>query len=159
MKLWIIYKDGTLIAKIIAEMLQDRLENYIDVSVGKASKIESSYIVKEDLDYLIVVDSISKTEPSKMIQKWAYRYKENYEKINLQLKTLSGVLISQNEIKTDTNWVEFIQNKILAERIHPPILLLKLNKDSLVSETVIHELVKEYSNQLIKFIINTVGVQ
>jgi hypothetical protein len=159
MKLWIIYKDGILIAKIIAEMLQDRLENYIDVSVGKASKIQSSFIVKKGLDHLIVVDIISKTVPSKVIQDWVYRYKENNEKINLNLKTVSGFLITQNEIKTDTFWVEFIQSKILAKRIYPPILLLKLNKDNLVSEAVIHELVKKYSNKLIQFIINTVGVQ
>jgi len=159
MKLWIIYKDGILIAKIIAEMLQDRLENYTDVSVGKASKIESSFIVKEELDYLIVVDIISKTVPSMMIQNWVYRYKKNNEKINLNLITLSGFLITQNEIKTDTHWVEFIQSKIPAEKIYPPILLLKLNKDNLVSEAVVHELVKEYSNKLIQFIINTVGVQ
>ena len=83
MKLWIIYKDRILIVKIISEMLQDRLENYIDVSVGKASKIEPSFVVKEELDYLIVVDIIRKTLPSLMIQNWVYRYKENNEKIRV----------------------------------------------------------------------------
>ncbi|MBY9003712.1 MAG: hypothetical protein KGD73_07045 [Candidatus Lokiarchaeota archaeon] len=52
MKLWIIYKEGLVISKVIAEMLQDRLEDYIDVSVGTVNKINPSIITEEKLDYL-----------------------------------------------------------------------------------------------------------
>jgi hypothetical protein len=52
-KLWIIYKDGIGFSKIIAEMLQDRLEDYIDVSVGNAKKIDPTFLVEEKFDYLI----------------------------------------------------------------------------------------------------------
>jgi len=50
MNLWIIYKEGMVISKIIAEMLQDRLEDYIDVSVGNAKKIDPSFLAEEKLD-------------------------------------------------------------------------------------------------------------
>jgi hypothetical protein len=40
MRLWIIYKEGIGFLRIIAEMLQDRLEDYIDVSLGIAKKID-----------------------------------------------------------------------------------------------------------------------
>ena len=49
MKLWIIYKNGIGFSKIIAEMLQDRLEDYIDVSVGNAKKIDPAFLVEEKL--------------------------------------------------------------------------------------------------------------
>jgi hypothetical protein len=154
MKLWIIYKDGILIARIIAEMLQDRLENYVDVAVGKISKIEPLFILKEKLFYLIVLDIVNQTLPSVVIQKWVRKYKESNKKINLNLKTLSGCLISQEEIKKDTYWVEFIQSSIQTKVIYPPILLLQLNKSNLVLETDIYNMVKDYSTNFIEFIIN-----
>ncbi|MFX0184866.1 MAG: hypothetical protein ACFE95_17430 [Candidatus Hodarchaeota archaeon] len=152
MKLWIIYKDGFLISKVIAEMLQDRLENYIGVSVGKASKIEPSIIVEEELDYLIVGDIIFKSLPSTIIQNWVLKYRENNRKTNLCLKALSGFLITQNEIKKDIHWSEFIQGYIQAKKFYPPILLLKLNKSDLVFETDVREIVKEYSTKFIELI-------
>ena len=53
MKLWIIYKNGIGFSKFIAEMLQNRLEDYIEVYVGTAKKIDASFLAKEKLDYLI----------------------------------------------------------------------------------------------------------
>ena len=50
MKLWIIYKNGIGFSKIIAEMLQDHFEEYIDVSVGCAKKIDPEFLVEEGLD-------------------------------------------------------------------------------------------------------------
>ena len=44
---------------VIAEMLQDHLEDYIDVSVGNAKKIDPAFLVEERLDYLIIGDAIS----------------------------------------------------------------------------------------------------
>ena len=46
MKLWIIYKEGIGFSKLIAEMLQDRLEDYIDVSVGNAKQIDPAFLVE-----------------------------------------------------------------------------------------------------------------
>ena len=122
------------------------------MSVGKASKIDPSFIVEEELDYLIVGDIISKMLPSMVIQDWVIKYREN-NNFNLILKALSGFIITQNEIK-DTLWAEFIQSNIKTKTFHPPILLLKLHKSDLVSETGVHDLVKEYSNKYIEFITN-----
>ncbi len=155
MKLWIIYKGGFVFLKVIAEMLQDRLENYIDVSVGKASKIKPSFIVEEELDYLIIGDIISEIVPSMEIQNWVLKYGEISEGNNLSLEALSGFLISLNEMNKDTLWFEFIQNNIMAETIYPPILRFKLDKNNLASETYVHRLVKDYSNKIIEFITNT----
>lgn len=152
MKLWIIYKGDSAFSKVIAEMLQDRLENYIDVSVGKSSKIEPSFMVEEELDYLIIGDMISEIIPSVEIQNWVLKYGEISEGNNLSLEALSGFLISLKEMNEDTPWVEFIQNNIVIETIYPPILRLKLDKTNLSFETGVHGRVKEYSNKIIEFI-------
>jgi len=73
-KLWIIYKNGIGFSKIIAEMLQDRLEDYIDVDVGRAKKIDPAYLVEERADFLIIGDIISKEIPSLEIQNWLLKY-------------------------------------------------------------------------------------
>ncbi len=39
------YKNGIGFSKIIAEILQDRLEDYIDVDVGNAKKRSAPHIV------------------------------------------------------------------------------------------------------------------
>ncbi len=143
MKLWIIYKGGFVFSKVIAEMLQDRLENYIDVSVGKASKIEPSFIVEEELDYLIIGDIINEIIPSVEIQNWVLKYREISESNNLNLKTLSGFLITLNEMRKDKVWVNFIHDNIMTETVYPPILCLKLNKTDLAFKTGVHEIVKE----------------
>jgi hypothetical protein len=154
MKLWIIYKGGFVFSKVIAEMLQDHLENYIDVSVGKASKIEPSFIVEENLDYLIIGDIINGTIPSVEIQKWVLKFTEISQDNHLSLEALSGFLISLNGMNKDTLWIKFIQDNIVAERFYPPILHLKLDKTNLATETYVHDLVKEYSSTIIKFITN-----
>jgi hypothetical protein len=155
MKLWIIYKDGLVFSKAIAELLQEFLENYIDVSVGKASKIEPSFIVEEEFDYLIIGDCVSELEPSVEIQSWVTKYRKISEGDNLNLKVLSGFLITLNEISTNTHWLEFIQKNIITETIYPPILRLKLDNTNLASDTCVNAIVKEYSNKIIEFILNT----
>jgi hypothetical protein len=152
MKLWIIHKGGFVFSKIVSEMLQDRLENYIDVSVGNASKIEPSFVIEEELDYLIIGDIISEMIPSLEIQKWVLKYREISEGNNLRLKALSGFLISLNEMKKDTVWLEFIHNNIKTDTIHPQILCLKLDTTNLATENYVHEIVKDYSDKIIEFI-------
>ena len=53
---------------MIAEMLQDRLEDYLDVSVGNAKKIDPSFLVEERVDYLIIGDVVSETTQNLEIQ-------------------------------------------------------------------------------------------
>ncbi|TES94374.1 MAG: hypothetical protein E3J90_12610 [Promethearchaeota archaeon] len=154
MKLWIIYKEEIGFLKIIAERLQDRLEDYIDVSVGTAKKIDPSLLLEEKLDYLIIGDFISETIPSLEIQNWVVKYIEISKINNLSLKALSGFYITLTDIKNNNLWVEFLQDNVNAEIIYPPILRLKLNRAELAFENGVHEIVKVYSNEFIEFIIN-----
>ena len=154
MKLWIIYKDGLVLSQVIAETLQDRLDNYIDVSVGIARKIDPSFIVEEPIDYLIIGDIITEPLPSVEIQYWVRKCGELFKNNKLRLKTLSGVLIMLTKITTDARWGEFIHENIMAETIYPPILCLKVDKPDLAFDSGVHAIVKEYSNKFIEFIIN-----
>ena len=154
MKLWIIYKNGIGFSKIIAEMLQDRLEDYIDVDVGKAKKIDPAFLVEEKLDYLIIGDIISKEIPSLEIQNWLLKYWETSNKKKITLKAISGFYVALADIKVEPFWVEFLHDNVKADIIYPPILRLKLDKAGLELENGALELVKDYSNDFIEFIIN-----
>ena len=149
MNLWIIYKEGMVISKVIAEMLQDRLEDYIDVSVGNAKKIDPTFLVEEKLDYLIIGDVISETIPSVEIQNWVQKYGEVSKNHNLCLKALSGFYIVLSNTKTEKAWLEFLQGNINAEIILPPVLCLKLNRAELPLEIEALKIVKNYSKDFI----------
>jgi len=154
MKLWIIYKDGLVLSQVIAETLQDRLENYLDVSVGIARKIEPSFIVEEPFEYLIIGDIISEAIPSSEIQNWVLKCGEILKNNNRRLKALSGVLIVPTEITIDTRWMEFLHNNIIAEIFYPPILRITPDKTGFSFDSGVHMLVKEYSRKFIEFISN-----
>ncbi len=150
-KLWIIYKNGIGFSKIIAEMLQDRLDDYIDVSVGKAKKIDPAFLVEEKFDFLIIGDVISEMVPSLEIQNWLLKYLEISKKKNLIIKAISCFYIAPSDIKIEPFWIESLQENINAEMIYPPILSLKLNKAELALENGALEIVKAYSNDFIEF--------
>ena len=156
MKLWIIYKEGIGFSKIIAEMLQDRLEDYIDVSVGNAKKIDPAFLVEEKLDYLIIGDTVSDVIPSLEIQNWLLKYVEISKKSNLIIKTISGFYVALADIQVEPSWIEFLQGNVNAEIIYPPILHLKFNIAELVLEDGVLELIKDYTNDFIDFLINNV---
>ncbi len=154
MKLWIIYKNGIGYSKIIAEMLQDRLEDYIDVDVGSAKKIDPAFLVEEKFDFLIIGDIISKEIPSLEIQNWLLKYREISGKKEIALKVISGFYVASADIKNDSFWVEFLYDNVQAEILFPPILRLKLNLADISLERTTPELVKKYSNDFVEFIIN-----
>ena len=154
MKLWIIYKDGIGFSKIIAEMLQDRLEDFIDVSVGNAKKIDPIFMVEEKCDYLMIGDVISGPIPSLEIQKWLNKCREISKTENIIVKVVSGFCITLTDITIDPYWVESLQTNINAEIIFPPILHLKLNKEELALENDSLEKIRTYSNDFIEFFIN-----
>ena len=153
MKLWIIHKNGIGYSKIIAEMLQDRLEDYIDVDVGSAKKIDPAFLVEEKFDFLIIGDIISKEIPSLEIQKWLLKYREISGKKEIALKVISGFYVASADIKNDSFWVEFLHDNVQAEILFPPILRLKLNLADMSLERTTPELVKKYSNDFVEFII------
>ncbi|HDZ16971.1 hypothetical protein LCGC14_0828340 [marine sediment metagenome] len=154
MKLWIIYKNGIGFIKIVAEMLQDRLEDYIDVSVGTAKKIDPVFLAEEKLDYLMIGDTLIKEIPSIEIQNWLIKYWEISKKKKLVVKAISGFYVPLNDITVKPLWDEFLQDNGNAEIIYPPILRLRLKKAGLELENRALELIKEYSSDFIEFLIN-----
>ncbi|MCP4760149.1 MAG: hypothetical protein GY870_00110 [archaeon] len=152
-KLWIIYKNGIGFSKMIAEMFQDRLEDFVDVSLGNAKKIDPSFIVEENVDYLIIGDVFSDGIPSVEIQNWLLKYRKVSDRNNLIVKAVSSFYIIPPTIKPEPSWIEYLQGNINAEMAYPPILLLKLNRAELALEKKALELINEYSNNLIKLFI------
>ena len=153
MKLWIIYQSGFLFSKVIAETLQDRLENYIDVSVGKADKIDPSFIIEEKSDYLILGDVVNEPLPSVLMQNWVQKYGQIAKSNNLILKALSGFIISFNKkVKPDPVWVDFIHKNIMIEGINPPIICLHFGNYDLKLDSGVYEIIKDYSNKIIEFL-------
>ncbi|MBY8991928.1 MAG: hypothetical protein KGD58_14385 [Candidatus Lokiarchaeota archaeon] len=154
MKLWIIYKEGFGFSKMIAEMLQDRLEDYIDISVGNAKKIEPAFLVEERLDYLIIGDVVSDLIPSAEIQNWLFKYKEISKNGNLTIKIASGFYVAMKGVSFHASWADFLQDNVKSEIILPPVLLLKLSKTGLSLKNGSLESIKGYINDIIEFFIN-----
>jgi len=152
-KLWIIHKNGIGYSKIIAEMLQDRLEDYIDVDVGSAKKIDPAYLVEEKLDFLIIGDIISKEILSLEIQNWLLKYGEISNQKKFVLKGISWFYIVLSDNKVEPFWVKLIHDNVPTEILFPPILKLKLNLADISLERSTPELVKKYSNDFVEFLI------
>ncbi len=135
-------------------MIQDSLEDYIDVLVGNAKKIDPEYLIEEKFDCLIIGDVINEEISSSEIQNWLLKYKEISNKYNLIIKAVSGFYVATADIKTELLWIESLQEYINAEMIYPPILSLRLNKTELALEDGALEIVKEYSKDFIRFFID-----
>ena len=150
--MWIIYKERLGFSKMIAEMLQDRLEDYIDVSVGYAEKIDPAFLVEEKLDYLIIGDIVSESIPSLEIRNWLLKYREITKNSNLVIKIVSSFYVVPADIRVEPTWIEFLQSSVSAEIVYPPILSLKFNTDGLVLENGALDEVKDYNNNLIEFL-------
>jgi hypothetical protein len=151
--LWIIYKDGIGFTKFIAEILQDHLEDYIDVSVGTAGKIDPTFLVEEELDFLIIGDILSETRPSMEIQRWLLKYKEISKKKNLIVKGISGFCVEMKDTSVEPFWAEFFCDNVKTEMIYPPILHLIFNREELALENGTYQKVKDFSNDFIEYFI------
>lgn len=154
MNLWILYKFGYVISQFIAEMLQNRLEDYIDVFVGNANQIRPSFLVEERLEYLIIGDIITDSIPSQEIQEWIQEYGNLLKKNNNNIKFFSGFYFKLADTKTQANWINFIQDNIKFELIYPPVLGLLIDNNDLLLEIGVLEVFNMYSNDLIKYICN-----
>jgi len=115
--------------------------------------IDPLYIIKENLDFLIIGDSITREIPSLEIKNWLIKYKEISQKNNRKIKNLSGFYIAPSELKTESLWIKFLQENINAEMINPPILSLKVSKEEFALKNGAYDLVKQYSKDFIDFII------
>jgi hypothetical protein len=154
LKLWIIYKEGIGFAKLIAEMLQENFEDYIDVSVGNAKKIDPSLIIEERLDFLIIGDIVSSVVPSTEISTWLAKYGEITRDSNFIVKTISGYFVTFSDISVELIWNEIVQDHVNSENVYPPMLCLKLNKGELEIQEGALEIIKDYSNEFISFFLN-----
>ncbi|MEJ2278843.1 MAG: hypothetical protein P8Y70_14015 [Candidatus Lokiarchaeota archaeon] len=156
LKVWIIYKDGIGFLKIIAEMLQDRFDEYIDVSVGNAIKINPSFLVEESLHYLIIGDLINNEIPSLEIQNWLLKYCEISCKLNLNLKAISVFYVTSTSTQTSVQplWARFLKDNVKANIVFPPLLHLKLNLVNLSLENGTIDLIKKYTDDFIEFFVN-----
>jgi hypothetical protein len=154
-KLWIIYKNGIGFSKILAEILQDRFEEFIDVDVGKAKMIDPAFVVEEKLDYLIIGDIINDKIPSLEIQDWLHKYRVHSEKLNLIVKSVSGFYVTRTGYSVDPIWESLLRKNVKAEIIFPPILHLKMDSVNLNLEKGALELVKAYSHNFIEIFTNS----
>lgn len=134
-------------------MLQDRLEDYIDVSVGNAEKVDPIFLVEEKIDYLIIGDNTSETNLSLEIQNWLLKYGEISKKGNLIIKAISIFYITSTNILVEPSRLEFFQDIVNAETRYPPILCLKFNPVEIVLEDGVIEKVKDYANNFIEYLI------
>ena len=139
---------------MIADMIQDHLEDYLDISVGNAKKIDPAFLVEERLEYLIIGDVISDLTPSAEIKNWLFKYKEISKNKNLNIKGASGFYVAMNDVSVQPSWAEFLKDNVKTEIIHPPILLLKLNKTEFSLQNGSLESIKGYIKDIIDFFIN-----
>jgi len=134
-------------------MLQDLLEDYIDVSVGNANKIDPTFLIEEKLDFLIIGDIINKTIHSLEIQNWLIKYWEFSKSKDLNIKAISGFYVAPTEINIEPFWVDFLHDNVRTEIKYPPILRLMLNKGEIALENGAYDKVKVYSNDCIEFFV------
>lgn len=93
------------------------MEDYIDVDVGRAIKIDPVYLVEERVDFLIIGDIISKEISRLENQNWLLKYGEITNNNNFIIKAMSGFYITPSDIKIEPLWVESLQENINDETI------------------------------------------
>ena len=153
MKLWIIYKNGIGFSKFLAETLQDRLEDYIDVNVGKVKNIEPSYLIEEKVDFLIVGDLICEKTPNLELKNWLLNYMDISNQKNHLLQFVSGYYVKLDNIAIKPSWIEILQNNIKSKKKLFPILHLELDREVLKLDNKAYDLLKSFSKSIIEYII------
>jgi len=103
---------------------------------------------------MIIGDIISKEIPSLKVRNWIFKYRELSKNKKVTLKSISGFYIAFADIKVEPLWGEFLHDNVKAEIIYPSILHLKPNNTGLGLENGALDLIKEYSNNFIDFIIS-----
>ena len=146
MKLWILHRNEISYTKLIAEYLQDYLDNDFDVFVGNVDKIDPNFLIEDDLDFLIIGDITGEIIPSIEIQNWLVNFSKTMKNHNFQIKNLSVYCIGLTDLNIESLWIEFLQKKLNINNIFPPLLHLKLNESNLSLEGNAIELIRKYTN-------------
>ena len=154
MKLWIIYKNGIGFSKFIAETLQDLLEDYVDVSVGKVKNIDPAYLLEEKVDFLIVGDLVCEKTPNLELKDWLLKYVDISNQKNYILQFISGYYVKLANIAIKPSWIEILQNNIRSKNKLFPILHLELDREVLKLDNKAYDLLKNFSKSIIEYIIS-----
>jgi len=154
LKLWIIHGNASGYAKIVAGMLQDYLENYFEVSVGTARKIDPALVIEEEPDALIIGDNVCSTLPSEEVRNWLVNFSRLLENKKFHIKSVSIYCINTFKENKEPIWSEFFHNHINGISIHNSILSLKLNQSNYTLEREAPELIKQFSIDFTKSFLN-----
>ncbi len=153
MKLWIIYKDGIGLTRVIAEMLQDRLENHLDVSVGEANKIDPAFLIEEKPDFLIIGDVIIENNPSIEIKNWLKNFQKSSDQMQFKLKKVSGFCITTSIKARMADWEENIRNSMSFGMISPPFMYFNLNTTNLNLEEGTFNKIRIFSDSVLQIVL------
>ena len=152
-KLWIIYKKGIGFSKIISDMLQDRLEDYIDVFAGNLDKNNPSSVIEDDLDLLVICDVIYEEDMGEEMKIWISKFLELARSRAKNLKSISGFYINTTDSTNIPSWVEYLRNNLKITNIFPEIVDLKLNTTKFIVDIETTEFINKYSRIFIDYII------
>ncbi|MFX0075918.1 MAG: hypothetical protein ACFE96_10780, partial [Candidatus Hermodarchaeota archaeon] len=127
-------------------------------SVGNANRIDPAFLVEEELDFLIIGDIIEEEIiPSPEIQDWFNKFSELCDSAQLIIKSISGYCVCSPNFDVNHYWINLFQQNNLSLTIFPPILKLNIKKGGLTLENNVLQLVKDYSNDFIEFLIKDKG--
>jgi hypothetical protein len=153
-KLWIIYRNGIGFSKMVAEMLQDHFEDYIEVNVGKLSKIDPEYIIEENVDFLILGDIICEKPTILELKNWILSYINLLNLKDKKIKYISGFFVTPSDFMIKPVWIDILREYIGEKLMFPPILHLNLNREEFKLENNASDMINEYCNEFIEFILN-----
>jgi hypothetical protein len=115
-------------------------------------------VVEEELDFLIIGDVIEEEKiPSPEIQEWFSKFSELCNKEHLIIKSISVYYVGSIKFDVNHYWINLFQKNKLSIIFFPPILQINMKKGGLKLENNVLQLVKDYSNDFIEFLIKNKG--
>ena len=153
-KLWIIYNNGIGFSKIVSEMLQERLEDYIEVFVGNSENNSPLSLIEEKLDFLIIGDVIRKENFDVEIQNWISTFLDISNKMGQYIKAISGFYVQTSISNNIPSWVEFLQKNLKTTKLYPQIANLRLNISNFTLENDVSNILNKYSKMYIDYILD-----
>ena len=139
---------------MVAEMLQDYFEDYIEVNVGKTDKIEPKYIIEENVDFLILGDIICEKPTILELKNWILSYINLLNLKDKKIKYISGFFVTPSDFMIKPVWIDILREYIGEKLMFPPILHLNLNREEFKLENNTSDMINEYCNEFIEFILN-----
>ena len=139
---------------MVAEMLQDYFEDYIEVNVGKTDKIEPKYIIEENVDFLILGDIICEKPTILELKNWILSYINLLNLKDKKIKYISGFFVTPSDFMIKPVWIDILREYIGEKLMFPPILHLNLNREEFKLENNASDMINEYCNEFIEFILN-----